>query len=63
VCRGWEVRRKLGAKLPILEVVEGELRLKPLREVRLTDLSDSIEVEVGDFKDTHELGRALSREG
>ena len=56
------IRRRLGTRLFVLEVVEGELRLRPIRQVRLTDLCDSIEVDVGDFTDTHELRRALSRE-
>mgnify|MGYP003882298853 CR=1 FL=1 len=55
------VRKKLRARLFALEVVEGELRLKPIESIRLTDLFDSIEVDVGDFADTHELRRALSR--
>ncbi|RLF02243.1 MAG: hypothetical protein DRK00_10280 [Thermoprotei archaeon] len=58
-----KVRKELGARLFILELVKGEIRLKPIREVRLTDLCDSIEVDVDDFTDTHELRRALSREG
>jgi bifunctional DNA-binding transcriptional regulator/antitoxin component of YhaV-PrlF toxin-antitoxin module len=58
------VRRRVGARLFILEEGEGgELRLKPVREVRLTDLFDSIEVEVEDFTDTHELRGAVAREG
>ena len=58
------VRRRIGAKLFVLEEGEGgELRLKPIREIRLTDLFDSIEVDVEDFTDTHELRRALDREG
>ena len=57
------VRKKVGARLFVLEEGEGgELRLKPIREVRLTDLFDSIEVEVEDFTDTHELRGALLRE-
>ena len=58
------VRRRIGARLFVLEESEGgELRLKPIREIRLTDLFDSIEVDVEDFTDTHELRRALDREG
>jgi AbrB family looped-hinge helix DNA binding protein len=57
------VRRRIGARLFVLEEGEGgELRLKPIREIRLTDLFDSIEVDVEDFTDTHELRRALARE-
>lgn len=58
------VRRRIGARLFVLEEGEGgELRLKPIREIRLTELFDSIEVDVEDFTDTHELRRALDREG
>jgi len=56
------VRKRVGARLFVLEESEGgELRLKPIREVQLTDLFDSIEVEVEDFMDTHELRSALLR--
>ena len=58
------VRRRIGARLFVLEEGEGgELRLKPIREILLTELFDSIEVDVEDFTDTHELRRALDREG
>lgn len=53
------VRKKLGTNLFSLEVVENELRLKPIKVLRLSDLFDSIEVDVEDFSDTHELRRAL----
>lgn len=56
------VRKRIGARLFVLEE-GGELRLKPIREIRLTELFDSIEVDVEDFTDTHELRRALDREG
>ena len=57
------IRRKLGSNLLLLEFEEGELRLKPVKTVKLSELFDSIEVEVEDFTDTHELRRALTREG
>jgi len=53
------VRKKLGTNLFSLEVFENELRLKPIKALRLSDLFDSIEVDVEDFSDTHELRRAL----
>ena len=53
------VRKKLGTNLFSLEVVENELRLKPIKIIRLSDLFDSIEVDAKDFSDTHELRRAL----
>ena len=57
------VRKRVGARLFVLEEGKGgELRLKPIKEVRLTDLFDSIEVEVEDFTETHELRGALLRE-
>ncbi len=58
-----KVRREVGARLFTLEIVEGEIRLKPIKHLKLTDLCDSIEVEVEDFTDTHELRRALNHEG
>jgi hypothetical protein len=42
-----------------LKVVEDELRLKPVKVLRLSELFDSIEVDVKDLFDTHELRRAL----
>jgi len=52
------VRKRIGARLFVLEEGEGgELRLKPIRGIRLTDLFDSIEVDVEDFIDTHKLRR------
>lgn len=54
------VRRKLRTNLFSLEVVENELRLKPIKLLRFSDLFDSIEVDVRDFSDTHELRRALN---
>jgi len=56
------IRKKLGSNLFLLKIVEGELRLKPIKTVKLTELFDSIEVDVNDFTDTHELRRALTRE-
>ncbi|MEM2169724.1 MAG: hypothetical protein QW186_07985 [Candidatus Bathyarchaeia archaeon] len=48
----------------MLEVLDdGELRLKPLSALKLTELFDAIEVDVEDFADTHALKGALYREG
>mgnify|MGYP003883536031 CR=1 FL=1 len=53
------VRKRIGARLFVLEEGEGgELRLKPISGIRLTDLFDSIEVDVDDFTDAHKLRRA-----
>ncbi|MEM4570356.1 MAG: hypothetical protein QXE66_03510, partial [Desulfurococcaceae archaeon] len=58
------VRRRVGARVFMLEVLDdGELRLKPLGALKLTDLFDAIEVDVEDFADTHALKGALYREG
>jgi AbrB family looped-hinge helix DNA binding protein len=53
------IRRKFETNLFSLEVVEDELRLKPVKVLRLSELFDSIEIDVKDFSDTHELRRAL----
>lgn len=42
-----------------LELVGDELRMKPIRDIKLSDLFDSIGIDVKDFSDTHELRRAL----
>jgi len=53
------IRRKFETNIFSLEVVGDELRLKPVKTLRLSELFDSIEVDVKDFSDTHELRRAL----
>lgn len=53
------IRRRLKAKLFSLELVGEELRMKPIRDIKLSDLFDSIEIDADDFSDTHELRRAL----
>ena len=57
------VRRKVRARLFVLELADGELKLKPIRHVKLTDLCDTIEVDARDFTDTHELRRVAAFEG
>lgn len=54
------IRKKLETRLFILEVVGEEIRLKPIKTTSLKDFIDSIEVDVDDFTDTHELRRALN---
>ncbi len=55
-----KVRRKLGSRILTLEIVGDEIRLKPIKPVKLSELFDSIEIgDVEDFTDTHELRRAL----
>jgi len=53
------IRRKLVSDTFILELEGGELRLKPVKTVRLTEFFDSIEVDVRGFTNTHELRKAL----
>jgi len=54
-----KVRKRIGARLFVLEVVGEELRLKPIKPISPSQLFDSIEIEVEDFSDTHELRRSL----
>ena len=55
-----KVRRRLGSRILTLEIVGDEIRLKPIKPVKLSELFDSIEIgDVEDFTDTHELRRAL----
>jgi bifunctional DNA-binding transcriptional regulator/antitoxin component of YhaV-PrlF toxin-antitoxin module len=53
------IRSKFKTNLFSLEVVEDELRLKPVKVLRLSELFDSIEIDVKGFSNTHELRRAL----
>ncbi len=53
------VRRRLRSRLFVLEELgDGAIILRPIEFVRPSELFDSIEVDVGDFSDTHELRRA-----
>jgi|GEM_PF-849417 len=56
------IRKLMKSNIFILKVVDGEIRLKPIKTLSLTSLVDSIEIDVKDFTDTHELRKAL-REG
>lgn len=54
------VRRRVDAQLFVLDILDdGELRLKPLKRLKLMDLFDAIEVDVEDFTDTHKQRGAL----
>ncbi len=53
-------RENLGKKVILIKMPNGEILIKPLRRIRLTELFDSIEIEeIKDFTDTHELRRVL----
>ncbi|MHC1628899.1 MAG: division/cell wall cluster transcriptional repressor MraZ [Candidatus Nezhaarchaeales archaeon] len=54
-----KIRAKLQSTIFTLEVNDNELRLRPLKRIKLSDLFDSIEVNVDDFTDTHKLRKAL----
>ncbi len=59
-----KIRKRLRSRLFLIEIEDGKIVLKPLESIRLTDLFDSIVVDdVKDFADTHELRKALVREG
>ncbi len=49
------IRRKIGSDLFIIEVVNNEIRLKPIKPTRLISYFDSIVVDIEDFTDTHKL--------
>ncbi len=53
------IRRKIKSTTFLLKIVEGEIRLKPVKSLKLSELFDSIEVDVEDFTDTHELRKSL----
>ncbi len=53
------IRKRMGSTFFLLEVVGDEIRLKPVKSLRLGELFDSIEVDVEDFTDTHELRKSL----
>ena len=54
-----KVRAKLHSTIFALEVIDDELRLRPLRRAKLSDFFDSIEIDVDDFTDTHKLRKAV----
>jgi hypothetical protein len=45
-----------------VEATDGEIRLVPIETIKLTELFDSIEVDVDDFTDTHKLKASLYKE-
>lgn len=53
------IRKRIGSRLFMLSVVGEEIRLRPIKPIKPSQLFDSIEVDVEDFSDTHELRRAL----
>lgn len=55
------IRRKVGSELFMIEVVDDEIRLKPVKPVELTSLFDRIPVDVEDFTDTHALKNSISK--
>jgi len=55
------IRRIIKSNLFILKVVNGEIHLKPIKTLSLTSLVDSIEIDVKDFADTHELRRLIEK--
>ena len=57
-----EIRRKVKARVFLVELSGGNIVLKPVEPARLTDLFDSISVDVEDFADTHALRKALAGE-
>jgi len=53
------IRKNIKSNIFLLEVVNDEIHLKPIKTTRLTSLVDKIEVDVDDFTDTHKLRKAL----
>ena len=53
------IRKRIDSKFFLLEIVRDEIRLKPVKSLRLSELFDSIEVDVEDFTNTHELRKSL----
>ncbi len=54
-----DIRRMIGTNLFHLEYVNGELRLKPIKPIKLTSLFDKIEASINDFTDTHKLRKSV----
>ncbi|HEW93083.1 hypothetical protein DRN84_01660 [Candidatus Geothermarchaeota archaeon] len=56
------IRRRIKSDIFLIEEVNGEIRLKPIKPIRLTMLFDKIVIDdVEDFTDTHKLREALNR--
>lgn len=49
------IRKKLKTNIFILKIVDRKIHLEPIKTLSLISLVDSIEVNVKDFTDTHEL--------
>jgi AbrB family looped-hinge helix DNA binding protein len=56
------IREKFNSRVFFVEATDGEIRLVPIETIRLTELFDSIEVDVDDFTDTHKLKESLYKE-
>jgi len=54
-----EIRKKISSRVFIVNISNDEIVLKPIKDTKLTDFFDSIEVDVDDFTDTHKLRKAL----
>jgi AbrB family looped-hinge helix DNA binding protein len=57
-----DIREKFNSRVFFVEATDGEIRLVPIETIRLTELFDSIEVDVDDFTDTHKLKESLYKE-
>ena len=57
-----DIREKFNSMVFFVEATGNEIRLVPIETIRLTELFDSIEVDVDDFTDTHKLKASLYKE-
>lgn len=55
------IRKNIKSNIFLLEVVNNEIHLKPIKTTQLTSFIDKIEVDVDDFTDTHKLRKALMK--
>lgn len=55
------IRRRIKSNIFLIEDVDGEIRLKPIKPIELTTLFDKVIVDVDDFTDTHKLRESLNR--
>ncbi len=53
------IRKNVKSDIFLIEVIDNEIRLKPIETTRLTSFIDKIEVDIDDFTDTHKLREAL----
>jgi len=56
------IRDKFNSRVSFMEATGNEIRLIPIETIKLTELFDSIEVDVDDFTDTHKLKESLYKE-